>query len=184
MKYTTKTDNDFTKEKINLRCDHMPSDPIKVLDCFGGFGVIWDGVKKQSGRSDVERLGIDKERRPSCLRGDNLRWLSSLDLTQFNVIDLDAYGIPFDQVKILFERKYKGTVFFTMIIPSMGNLPSGLPLANGIKKEMYAKSPTIFCKIGWNLWLDYLANNGVEDVWHYSVRKSLGVKHYGCFILK
>ena len=155
----------------------MPEGPIRVLDAFGGFGVVWAEVSKRSGRS-VERIGIDKERRPGCLCGDNRKWMQSMDLAKFSVIDLDAYGSPFDQVSILFDRGYKGVVFFTFIQTGLGGCPSRLLRASGITRKMQFSCITLFGRVAWSLFLDWLSNNGVRQVWHRSKDR----KHYGCFL--
>ena len=171
------TDNSLLGSKIALRVDHLPKSPFTVLDCFGGFGVVWKAVLERSGRSDIARVAIDREDRPGALCGDNRKWLKSLNLREYGVIDLDAYGVPFDQVSILFRRGYSGLVFFTMIQSVMGQLPAKLLDAVGIGRGMRKKCPTLFGKIGWMIWLDWLGQNGVKNVWHYSS----GRKHYGAF---
>jgi len=173
------TDNSLLAYKVWLRVDHLPRDPITVLDCYGGYGVVWDCVRRKSGRSDIKRCGIDKEKRKGSVKGDNRKWLSGIDVSAFNVIDLDAYGVPFDQVNILFEKKYKGIVFFTFIQSSLVALPSKLLIASGITSEMRKSCPTLFGQIGWRLWLDWLGVNGVEKVHHRSKDR----KHYGFFVL-
>lgn len=173
------TDNSLLGAKVKLRCGHLPTDPFSVLDCFGGYGVVWREVAKQSGRTDIRRVAIDKEDRPGALCGDNRKWLESLDLSEYAVIDLDAYGVPYDQVEILFRRKYCGTVFFTFIQSVMGQMPARLLSAVGIGRYMRRKCPTLYGKIGWTIWLDWLGSNGVDRVWHYSTNR----KHYGVFIL-
>lgn len=173
------TDNSLLGYKVLLRVDHLPVESIRLLDCYGGHGIVWDAVKRLSGRNDIERVGIDKEQRAGLVRGDNRKWMMGLDLSRFNVIDLDAYGVPFDQVQIVFKSGFKGVVFFTFIQSVMGQLPAKLLQSSGIGKEARNECPTLFGQIGWELWLDWLGNNGVTKVWHRSKDR----KHYGCFKL-
>ena len=173
------TDNDLLMSKAQLRADHIPARPITVLDAFGGFGKTWETVAQLTARTDIYRMGIDSEKRPGCVRGDNRKWLKGLELSRFDVIDLDAYGVPFEQVEILFRRRYKGVVFFTFIQTMQGSIPSRLLYAVGVSKEMRRKCPTLWAHIGWMVWLDWLAANGVTTVWHRSRYR----KHYGCFVL-
>jgi hypothetical protein len=173
------TDNSLLEAKVLLRVNHLPPGRTTVLDAYGGYGVVWGEVAQRTGRKDIHRVGIDKEKRDGLVKGDNRKWMAGLNLSRFQVIDLDAYGVPFDQVQILFKAKYKGTVFFTFIQSVMGQIPHGLIRANGITGEMIKESPILFGSIGWSLWLDWLANNGVKTVWH----RSLNRKHYGCFVL-
>lgn len=171
-------DNSHLPEKVWLRIHHLPLSGLSVLDCYGGFGVVWSEVTRITGRR-VDRLGIDKQKRPGCLHGDNRKWLQSLDLSAFNVIDLDAYGIPFAQAAIIFKRQYVGTVFFTFIQSEFGKLPAGLLDANGITAAMRRKCQTLYNAIGWRLWLDWLGNNGVTRVHLYQRQR----KYYGSFVL-
>jgi len=173
------TDNSLLDAKVLLRIKHIPIGPCKVLDAFGGHGVVWKEVAAQTGRKDIYRVGIDKEKRTGCVHGDNRKWLRGMTLSLFDVIDLDAYGIPFDQVKILFDRKYKGVVFFTFIQSALGAIPSALIRVNGISRDAQRMAPTLFGQIGWQLWVDWLSNNGVKRVFHMSKNR----KHYGCFVL-
>ena len=172
-------DNSHLDAKVMLRVNHLPKGPCKVLDAYGGHGVVWQEVSAKSKRADIYRVGIDKEKRAGCVRGDNRKWLRGMMLSLFDVIDLDAYGIPFSQVEILFNRKFKGVVFFTFIQSSLGSIPSALIRVSGISHKAQRMCPTLFGQIGWQLWLDWLANNGVKRVYHMST----GRKHYGCFIL-
>ncbi len=173
------TDNSLLGYKVWLRVDHLPTEPITVLDCFGGYGVVWDCVKRITGRNDIRRLAIDKEKRKGAVRGDNRKWLEGLDVSAYNIIDLDAYGIPFDQVNTLFTKHFKGTVFFTFIQSGMGTMPTKLLKANGISDPMRKACPTLFGQIGWELWLDWLGLKGVKTVFHRSKDR----KHYGGFVL-
>ncbi len=166
--------------KTQLRADHIPNQPFVVLDAFGGFGETWKNVAKKTGRSDIHRVGIDAQDRPGCVKGDNRKWLKGIDLSRFDVIDLDAYGIPYDQVSILFRRNYSGIVFFTFIQAYEGLVPAKLLAESGITKPMRKKCPTIWAHSAWQMWLDWLANNGVKTVWHRSKHR----KHYGCFVLE
>ena len=173
------TDNSLLDAKVQLRIDHMPKGAFIVLDAFAGFGKTWEEVATRTGRKDIYRMGIDAEQRPGCVRGDNRKWLKGIDLARFNVIDLDAYGIPFDQMEILFRRKYSGVVFFTFILSVMGMCPERLLKTAGVTKEIRRKCPTIWGHVGWIIWLDWLAANGVKQVFHRSKYR----KHYGCFVL-
>jgi hypothetical protein len=177
------TDNSLLGAKVALRIKHLPGGPVKVLDAFGGYGVVWQEVAAQTKRTDIYRVGIDKEKRLGCVHGDNRKWLKGMTLSLFDVIDLDAYGMPFDQIEILFKRKFKGVVFFTFIQAGLRQVVGKLLRANGITKEMEKKCDTLFGQIGWQLWLDYLANNGVKKVFWMGGNFQRASKHYGCFVL-
>jgi len=173
------TDNSLLWYKVKLRADRCPKDPFNVLDCFGGYGETWKMVCRYTSRNDIKRDGIDFESRPHCVRGDNRKWLMAIKLQQYQVIDLDAYGVPFEQTKILIQRKYKGIVFFTLIQSMLGNCPVKLLAENGITKDMAHQCPTLFGSKAFEYYLSYLSDNGVKSVFHRSKFR----KHYGYFEL-
>lgn len=145
-----KTDNSFFAEKIDLRIDAIKDieDPF-ILDCFAGKGLIWDEVQKQTGKN-IKVTGIEKEpgKNNLALVGDNRKYLKSMDLSVFDVIDLDAYGYPVDQLELIFKRKYKGIVIITAIQSMMGMLPKKMLYEIGYNKEMVDKIPAIFNRKG------------------------------------
>jgi len=174
------TDNSFPEEKIGLRTKHLPDKrKIRVLDCFAGDGTIWQSVQMQTEKSLIV-TSIEKEDRGSALalKGDNVKWLRVLDLSKFDVIDLDAYGVPFRQLEILFGRIRKRTgkmhVFVTYIQRQPGVLPFGMLDILGYPRSMIRKCPTMFYREGWKKFLLYLGKRGVTEVIHRSYQK----KHY------
>ena len=71
------TDNSHLREKIQLRLDNLPDKKeIKVLDMFSGDNLIWDRIKKESGKK-INVLRIEKKSTASgglYLRGDNRKY--------------------------------------------------------------------------------------------------------------
>jgi len=146
-----KTDNSHFEAKIKLRIDHLPQKKdIIVLDCYAGTGRIWNWIKKECPGKNIKVLAIEKEQGKNklALVGDNLKYLSTIDLSKFDIIDLDAYGIPFDQIEILYTRGYHGIVFVTAIQSMMGALPKKMLLRLGYTEKMIEKIPSIFNKNG------------------------------------
>ena len=176
-----KTDNSFFSTKVKLRLENLPDkDPIRVLDAFAGEGHIWNEVEKQSGR-EILYLGIDKQKKGGIanLHGDNLKILPTLNLTKFDVIDLDAYGIPYKQLRIVIEKQFQGIVFVTAIQSGMGQLPKKMLFALGYTKEMLFKVPTMFNREGFGKIKNYLYLHGIERVRGYFIDR----KNYFCFTL-
>jgi hypothetical protein len=175
-----KTDNSYLQSKIDLRIAHLPAGDVAVLDCYAGTGKIWSGVEEQSGRT-ITVLPIDKRKdtRSFRLPGDNTRFLQSLDLTKYNVIDLDAYGIPFAQLRILFDRGYKGTVFVTFIQSLFGGIPHDLAVEVGFSETIAKKIPTLLGARGWSYMQQWLANQGVTKIHHMGHARN----HYFSFIM-
>lgn len=180
MGQTKKKDNDFLRDKLALRVNHLPCCDVSVLDCYSGKGVIWRGVKKITGRK-IKTLPIDirDDLTTFHLDGKNEEFLAMIDLKKFNVIDLDAYGIPYIQLKILFDRKYSGIVFVTFIQSIYGNMPNGILKDVGFTKDQIEKCPTLFGKRGWDFFLEWLAACGVKKINHRSHNR----KHYLCFTI-
>jgi hypothetical protein len=176
-----KTDNSFLMDKVMLRVKNLPEGEIHVLDCYAGKGLIWTAVEKLANRP-VIILPID--RRPDKsdfhLVGDNMQYLETLDLSRYNCIDLDAYGVPFDQIECLHRRKYKGVVFVTVVQSVMGQMPHELLQAVGFTPEQIEKCPTLFGKRGWQYLLEWLAKIGVKTIRHRSSKR----KHCLCFTMQ
>jgi len=180
MGQTKKTDNDFLRDKVELRADHLPDGDLFVLDCFSGKGIIWDAVKKVTARKIlILPIDIRNDLTSFHLDGYNQQFLATMDLLKFNVIDLDGYGVPHEQLRILFNRKYVGTVFVTFIQTLYGIMPYRLLNAVGFTDEMIDKSPTLFGRRGWEYFRQWLAANGVKEIHHRSHSR----KHYMCFNL-
>jgi len=178
-----KTDNSHFQEKVLLRIEGIKQikDPV-ILECYSGTGKIWDEVQKITGKK-IKILKIEKEYKKGnkiYLPGDNLKYLKSINLHMFDCIDLDAYGIPFKQLEIIFNKQYKGIVFVTAIQSMLGNMPYGLLKANGFTEQMIKKCQTIFTKKGVGLLNNYLYLNGVESVKGYSINR----KNYFMFNIK
>lgn len=174
-----KTDNSYFNEKVMLRINHLPkTDTIRVLDCFSGTGSIWKEVKKRTGRNIIT-IGIEIENGKNnlSLKGKNNKYLSILDLSKFNIIDLDAYGVPFSQLEILFKRKYKGIVFVTAIQSGMGKLPNGMLQSIGYTDKMIKKIPTLFNTNFLAKLKQYLYLRGVRSIDGYFI----GRKNYFVF---
>jgi hypothetical protein len=118
-KAATKTNNDaeLFESKVLLRIDSLPGKKeLNVLEAFGGEGLLWTEVKRRCPERKIKILSIDSNKYKRVqLQGDNLKFLKAFDLTNFDIIDLDAWGSPFNQLKILFDKQYKGIIHCTFI---------------------------------------------------------------------
>ena len=174
-----KTDNSYFEEKVRLRIDNLPAaDPLIVLDMYAGTGRIWEEVRRRTGRN-IKTLGIEKRKIDGriYLRGDNEKF--NLDFNRFHVIDVDAYGIPFLQLKNVFRKtRVPMTIFITFIRTCYGRLPDALLESLGFSRRMYRKIRAIFYYNGDQKFLCFLGNMGVRNIKLY--RTSDGDKNYGC----
>lgn len=163
---TTKTNNDASliEAKVMLRIASLPAKKdITVLEAFGGEGVLRGIIKRRCPKKNIQVLSIDKNKYKRVqLQGDNLKYLASFNLQEFDVIDLDAWGSPVKQLEILFQKKYTGIVHCTFIQTMQGNLPKALLYANGYTDKMLEKINSIFVTNGLEKFYNYLAVNGVQ----------------------
>lgn len=176
------TDNSFLETKVKLRIDNLPAGDCNVLDCYAGTGLIWKTIKERTGRT-INVLGMDKKKIEGIyLQGDNLKFLASMDINKFNVIDLDAYGVPYHQLEIIFSQKLQAEtiVFVTFIQSVYGRLPYEMLEDLGYSPSMIKKCPAIFFRNGFEKFKQYLAVRGIGQIKHYSHDK----KHYLCFSIK
>lgn len=159
-----KTDNSYFEEKVKLRVAGLPAtSPVKVLDMFSGNGTIWQEIKRRT-RREILVLRIDRERgkRGAYLVGDNLKF--NLDYNQFDILDVDAYGVPFRQLERIFSARFTHPVrvFITFIQSQWGSLPRKMLTALGYTPAMIKKCPTLFYRAGQEKFLQYLALKGVR----------------------
>ena len=179
------TDNSNFFIKVRLRNDNLPrKDIINVLDVFSGEGKIWDKIKKLNPLKTIIITRIDKRKNlPGIyLIGDNVKFLKTMDLSKYDVIDFDAYGFPEKQINSCSQKIPVGTVIFLTInqIVYGGKIPTLMLDEAGINQKIYKKIPTIFNiqkadKIIYN----FLLHMGLNSVILYRIG---GSKRYICGI--
>jgi hypothetical protein len=176
------TDSTDFLNKVAIRRNNLPPQKeLLVLDAFSGDGKIWDAVKKQTDKK-ITILRIEKERSKGIyLMGDNIKFLKGMDLEKFDVIDLDAYGIPFEQLEIIFN-KLKGNkksilIFVTFVQMGYGRLPKKMLYELGYTKKMIDKIQAIFYKNGLEKFYNYLTLKGICDI----IYREKNRKYYLCF---
>jgi len=166
--------------KIQLRIDSIINlEELNVLELFGGEGVLWNEVKKIT-KKKIQILSIDKNKYKRLqLQGENTKFIDSLDLEMFDVIDIDAWGSPYKQLQMIFNKNYRGIVHCTFIQTMMGKLSTDMLLKLGYSQKMIEKIPSIFNKNGIDKFKNYLALNGIKEI-HIA---SKGRKNYLWFYL-
>jgi len=162
------TDNSHIDQKVALRLTNLPDkEHIRVLDCFAGYGRVWDAVKRRSDKK-IDVLAIEKrklkERKSVYLCGDNMKFMQTFDLNVFDIIDLDDYGFPYEQLDMLFRRRYRGIVFITFGATGGGELPHALLNELGYTNSMISKIKLLFSRDPFKKVCQYLAKHGVVDV--------------------
>ena len=178
--HSTKTDNTSIKSKINLRRLAVAGlDEIRVLDLFAGENRLWESFKK------ARYYGVEKVKgKGRNLTTDNIRAIQSLDLSAFNVIDVDSYGIPANQIYELYQNgtMQDGTVVvYTCITNKMSGLNRCiLDMFN--LRAIFKKSKTMLTGQAVEMFYGMLYSLGVRKVCEYEIKQEYE-KHYGFFVV-
>jgi hypothetical protein len=93
-----KTDNHSLRHKIELRREvcALLVQPLRVLDLYAGEGRVWWGMKEFS---QIESYTpVDQKPRMSGVikMTVSARTVRGFDLSQYNVVDVDTYGEPWE----------------------------------------------------------------------------------------
>jgi hypothetical protein len=120
-----KNDNDNLTSKINLRLEvlKLVENP-NILDCFHGNGILWKLIENKLNKK-LTITGIEKikDKGDSDFYGDCMKFLPNLDLSVYNIIDLDSYGVKsLEILDILINKKYKGYIILTVIVSGYGSV--------------------------------------------------------------
>lgn len=139
-----KTDNSYFLQKVAIRKEDVV-DGMKILDCFSGYGTIWETIKRDY---DIDITSIEKRDTNRIIyTGNNIKLMEQLDLTKYDIIDLDAYGMPTEQLKIISKTAREGQIIhFTFITVGFGGISESIKLAYGYSKEQIRQCPTLFNK--------------------------------------
>jgi len=158
-------DNNLLNVKIKLRKEVVDLvDSPRVLDCYAGEGIIWKEIKKAE-QKDISVFSIDRvgKYRADWV-GNNINFLRTKDLSQFNIIDLDAWGSPVKQIEVLLKRKYTGYVVVTFISTIAINPDSSLCKSYGLSHEIVKESPAIVGGKIFKMFFDFLAKNRIKEI--------------------
>jgi hypothetical protein len=177
--HSTQTDNARLANKIALRRRATAGlDHLRVLDLYAGNNVLWSHFDKE------KYFGVDiKQNKGQNLTADSRRIVEKLDLSAFNVIDCDSYGIPFDVLRRVLQNNtlQDGTVIlYTAITNRMSGLNLGCLQMFGIRR-IYQKCHGLIVSKALDMFYGMLYNYGVERVTYLEVKASF-IKHYGYFL--
>lgn len=176
--HSISTDNASLANKIELRrqaTSHL--DTLRVLDLYAGKNTIWGNFEKEKYYS----VDIEKNKGQN-LTADSKRIIQNLDLSVFNVIDCDSYGIPFDVMLKLFQNptlKAGTVIIYTAITNRISGLNSECMKMYGIQK-IYNKCHFLIAAEALDMFYGMLYNNGIKEVVFYEVLGNF-TKHYGYF---
>ncbi len=176
----TKTDNKSIANKIFIRKEAIKNlKEVRVLDLFAGRNVLWNNIKTD------KYFGIDiATNKGKNLNADTRQVFDSIDLSEFNVIDCDSYGIAFDLYKKILTNPNikKGTIIIYTLITN-----EFTKIQNEAKKEFnfkhfYYKVPSLFNARAIEFFYEMLANYEIKEVNYYAIRDKFD-KHYGYFVI-
>jgi len=171
------TDNSHFGAKIRLRVeavDRTKKKNLYVLDAYSGYGHMWKEVQRQRPEVKIRTLGIDQRKiGPEVIKGDNLKVLPSLDLAGFDLIDLDAYGVPVQQLKIVADKAPKVPVLVTAISARHGAAPFLLYDALGIPRDWSKESPALIRQMLWDGWENFCYQLGYRRTLRYRFTDSM-----------
>lgn len=174
------TDNDGIKDKVWLRQKAIEGlDHVSVLDLFAGDNTIWKNIKTD------HYVGVDKDGdKGENIRADNRQVIKGLDLSMFNVIDCDAYGIPYEQIQMLFENDtlQKGTVVIYTCITGVLNRICVRALDDYGIQEEYKRSRVLYNPYSKDMFDSMLRSHGITKTYSFTKSKTMK-KEYGFFVV-
>ena len=142
-----------------------------------GKNICWRSIDKERyyGVELIEGKGVN-------LNADAKRVIESVNLSDFNVIDVDSFELPFEVCAKLIknEQVKSGTV---ILYTAMTNIFTMLPkvCVNNLKiKELYKIAPSLFNLNAIDYFYDMLGNLGITEVIYYELVDKFK-KHYGYF---
>lgn len=178
--HSTHTDNSYVQSKINLRRLATKNlKEIKVLDLFAGENKLWSSFKL------AKYYGVEKVKgKGKNLNADNIRVIESLDLSRFNVIDVDSYGIPANQIYKIYQNQslQKGTVIiYTCITNKMSGLNKEIINMFNLG-DIYKKCKVILNGYAIDMFYGMLYSLRIYKIVEYNIKDKFD-KHYGYFIV-
>lgn len=145
-----KTNNAKTsaKREIRMRALESISSPA-VLEVFCGAGEMYESVWENANTY----LGIDKVKffdKRNTICGDAVKAVSTIDLSGYNVFDIDAYGSPYEVLDIVTRRMDKALGEYYFVITDgvsmdlrLGRICAGLRAMTGIEFHVAKKAAVI-----------------------------------------
>lgn len=114
-----KTDNHNLRAKLDLRRYFVSryhvgenADPIRVMDCCAGSGVLWEKLRREF--AVEEYWALDKRPKPGRIKIDSTRVLAQHGWSQ-NVIDCDVTSSPWKHWSAMLPNIFRPTTIFLTI---------------------------------------------------------------------
>lgn len=186
MRRAVLTENSHLRTKIRVRqlaLDKIGKSEVRVLDAYAGEGIVWAQMKKENPEIKITTLGIEKRKylNPAVIMGDNRKVMKGLDLSQFDLIDLDAFGCPWEQLAICAQKAPGVLVTATHIIVTLGPVPKQLLQMAGLPEEWCNRKKVpqaLFNRWRWEWWENYCAHLGYKTTDYEIHLDKSAVKRY------
>ena len=167
------TDHSYFHAKKQLRLHFLPRKKrLRILDCFAGQQKLWNAIQDERPniKFDIDR--IEKRTMDGIyMRGDTRKYLPTIDLTKYDIIDLASYGQPIDQLAMILQRSKGRHIFITFIQSDMGQLSYRMLKELGYTYGMIQKCPLLFSKDGHQKFFQWLALHSIDKV-NYILKKN------------
>lgn len=131
--------------KVGLRaslCESLDSRKLRVLDAYAGSGRLWRAVRREVDAQLVV-TGVDTRQFRGVIHKDNRQVIAGVDLSVFDVVDLDSYGVPADQVELVAGAGWQGPLLWTCICTMLGTMPRKVLAAEGVPAEWSRVAPVV-----------------------------------------
>ena len=180
------TNNDYFAHKLVVRSRALAElgdkREARILDAFAGEGKLWRAMRDRHPDWTFSILGIDKawtNVSASVLRSDNMKVMAALDLTEFDIIDLDAYGWPAAQLRMVAERAPGVPVVTTCVQQKLSQIPKIVLSDLGLHFPNAA--PTLLTRLSgelWEAWLHMLGyRRAIGFVYDHGKTTGAGARH-------
>lgn len=163
----TRRDNADLTTKTALRLaavDALATDRLNILDAYTGNGTLWSAIRNHRPNIQFNITRIDRrtDLGPDVIAANNVKVMPTL-LTneQFDLIDLDAYGVPYEQLALAAAHAPHVPVIITCATTNFGAIPNVFLDASGIPHRWSRDILTVFKRVGiLPLWDTYCATLG------------------------
>lgn len=142
-----KRDNYSLRQKIDLRRQvcALLGQPLKVLDLFAGEGRVWSELRECFELAAYTPVDNKPRMSGTIKMTVDARTVQAFDPDEFNVIDIDCYGEPFEIWAQVAARIGKKTAVFlthghvsrsSTMISKFLRAASGIPLTWNIPRDV------------------------------------------------
>lgn len=188
-----KTNNAKTSAKKDLRQGVLSQMKIaRVLEVFCGAGEmynsVWNGAESYLG---IDKVKFFDKRKTIC--GDAMKAVSTIDLSEFNVFDIDAYGSPYDVLCVILDRIQGDKPEYGFCITDgvsmdlrLGNICKGIRQLTGIEHRVVKNSAIMHDELITAI-INTVCNRLNSHVTHFRIangKTGAAMKYYAFVIAK